>query len=264
MSMDVSNFLRHSYIKINRYILNRKFLAILGGPLKGYKWNTSCSYDYITGNYEDGVALETITKWLHADSVFYDLGANVGYYSFLANKIIKNGVIYAFEPVPRNTTIFQAHLKLNENKIKYQNINLLPYAISNKDQIVVFSNDDDCAEGNSYVNSSFYTKRNNTFEVKSYSVDSLVESGYNKPDIIKIDVEGAEYDVLLGAVKTLTQYRPKILLATHDCHVPGVQKKCVDFLEEMGYTLTRMDASIKKISGLDDYIAVHTTQIINN
>ena len=70
--------------------------------------------------------------------------------------------------------------------------------------------------------------------------------------------------MLLGAVKTLTQYRPKILLATHDCHVPGVQKKCVDFLEEMGYTLTRMDASIKKISGLDDYIAVHTTQIINN
>ena len=116
MSMDVSNFLRYSYIKINRNILNRKFLTILGCPLKGYKWNTSCSYDYITGNYKDGVALETITKWLHADSVFYDLGANVVYYSFFANKIIKNGVIYAFEPIPRNTTIFR-HI-LNSMKIK--------------------------------------------------------------------------------------------------------------------------------------------------
>jgi FkbM family methyltransferase len=259
--MDILNLTQNWYIKINRYIFKRKFLKIFAGPLKGYKWNTSSNYDYITGRYEDGETQQEISEWFKPESVFYDLGANVGYYSFFANQFISSGVIYAFEPIPVNAAIFQSHLKLNSKKIKNQNIQLLPFAVSDKEQTVIFTNNSNLAEGNTYVKSSLHGTPSGTLEVKSYSIDSLVENGYRIPDIIKIDVEGAEYDVLLGAVKTLEQYKPKLLLATHDCHVPGIKDRCVQFLETRGYVLTHLDSSAKIISGLNDYLAVHVNQL---
>ena len=259
--MDILNFIQNWYIKINRYVFKRKFLKVFAGPLKGYKWSTNSNYEYITGKYENGIIQEEISEWFKSDTVFYDLGANVGYYSFLANQFIITGEIYAFEPVPRNTAIFQSHLKPNSNKIKNQNIHLLPFAVSDKEQTVIFSDDINFTEGNTYVKSAILSQPNNTLEVKSYSIDGMIENGYKIPDIIKIDVEGAEFDVLTGAVKTLEQYKPKLLLATHDCHVPGINKRCVQFLEERGYILIHMDTSAKIIGGLDDYLAVHVSQL---
>ena len=259
--MDILNVIQNYYIKINRYVFNRKFLRIFAGPLKGYKWNTSTNYDYIKGKYEDGETQIEIKEWLKYDTVFYDLGANVGYYSFIANQIITTGVIYAFEPIPANAAIFKSHLKLNDKRISNKNIHLSQFAVSDKEQTLVFSNNRNLAEGNTYVKSSLHKIPSERLEVKSYSIDNLIENGYRIPDIIKIDVEGAEYDVLLGAVNTLEIHKPKLLLATHDCHVQGIKDKCVQFLEARGYILKHMDSSAKLISGLDDYLAVHINQL---
>ena len=93
--------------------------------------------------------------------------------------------------------------------------------------------------------------------VQCHSVDGLVKKGYPAPDVIKIDVEGAEYDVLKGARETLVSKKPKILLATHDYHLPGVQQQCKDFLKNLGYSLTVVPGHNKIYAGLDDYIAIH-------
>ena len=50
----------------------------MAGPLKGYLWSTASSYDYILGEYEDPATLKLFMSWLKPDSVFYDVGANVG------------------------------------------------------------------------------------------------------------------------------------------------------------------------------------------
>lgn len=136
-------------------------------------------------------------------------------------------------------------------------IELLPYAVSDKEKEVIFSNNETAIEGNTYVNSELHTRSSKDLVVKCFSVDGLLESGYLAPDVIKIDVEGAEYDVLRGAKGALKKYRPKILLATHDCHLPGVQKLCVDFLQGLGYELKLLSNENKIMAGLDDYIAIH-------
>ena len=255
--MTIKKRIYFTYIQIIRYVFRKKFITIFGNPLKGYTWSTRYNYEYLTGDYEEKDTLDRFCSWLREDSVFYDLGANVGYYSFIANQFISKGKIYSFEPMPPNIDTFNAHLKLNRKKLINNSINLMPYAVSDKEKEVVFSSSNMSTEGNTYVNSALHSNSEKNLRVKCFSVDGLLEQGYPTPDIIKIDVEGAEFDVLRGAEQTIKKYHPKILLATHDCHIPGVRKLCVDYLHQLGYKMELLSNENKIMAGLDDYIAIH-------
>ncbi len=242
-------------------MLGKKFLPIMNGPLKGYLWSTASSYEYILGNYEDPKTMEAFLSWLKTDSVYYDIGSNIGFHALTANQVITTGKIYAFEPMPAIREIFENHIKLNSKLIFSNNIKLFPVAISNKEGEVEFSNDIDHRDGNTYIEDSYvFSAAKSKITVQCQSIDGLLKLGYESPTIIKIDVEGAEYDVLKGAIHTLEQYRPNILLATHDCHLPGVQEKCVHFLQELGYQLQHTGKHNKHMDGLDDYIAIHKSK----
>lgn len=230
----------------------------MAGPLKGYRWTTGSSYEYLIGNYENPAMLTAFASWVKPDSVFYDLGANIGFHSLLANRYISKGKIYAFEPLPSNAALFNEHLRLNKKLISNDNIQFFPIAISDKEKDIRFSNDPVQKDGNTYVNSSpVYSNAADHIEVKARSIDELLKDGFAAPDIIKIDVEGAELEVLKGAVDTLQQYKPYLLLATHDYHLPGVQAACVSFLKDLGYTLQHTGNYNQQMQGIDDYIAFH-------
>ena len=249
--------LKPIYIKICRYLLGKKFMKVMEGPLKGYLWTTASSYAYLLGNYEDPATLGEFIGWLQADTVFYDLGGNIGFYALLANRYITTGKIYSFEPMPASRMIFEKHLAINRAQIQYHNIRLLPLVISDREKELAFSNETWQMEGNTYITTSpNFKKATHTISVKCHSIDELVRLGYDPPDVMKIDVEGAEYDVLQGSVDTLKRYRPRILLATHECHLPGVRENCVRFLESLGYVLQHTGKHNKRMEGLDDYVAI--------
>ncbi len=235
----------------------------MAGPLKGWLWSTGSSYEYILGNYEDPQIVETFCSWLKPDTIFYDLGGNVGFYALMANRVISSGKIYSFEPLPWVRSIFEQHIALNKKFIQRDNIHILPFAISDHEKEVSFSNNIDQRDGNTYIKSSEnYTNSSQTSMVKCYSIDELMQQGYDRPDIIKIDVEGAELDVLKGAINTIKQYKPNIVLATHNCHLPGVRDQCIALLQELGYVVKHTGYYHKTPeSGLDDYIAVHQTKL---
>jgi len=246
------------YIKTARYLFGQKFMKVMAGPLRGYRWTTRSSYEYIIGNYEDPAVLETFCSWLKPNTVFYDLGGNVGFYAILANRFITEGKIYSFEPLPAVRAVFEKHLAINQKLLINNNISILPFAIADEEREISFSNNAKQQDGNTYIKgSSVYAAAKDIIWVKAFPIDGLLQKGYEPPDIIKIDVEGAEYDVLCGAVNTLQQYKPNILLATHDCHLPGVKDKCIDLLQELGYIIKHTGHYNKQVEGLDDYIAVH-------
>lgn len=246
------------YIKFNRYILGKQFLPIMNGYLKGYQWTTQRDYGYILGTYENPKTLKYFIDWCKKDTVLYDIGANVGYHAFIANLFVTDGRIYSFEPIPANISLFNKHLKLNKEKMPDHNISLLTFAIADKEKEVQFSNNEKATDGNTYIASSqVYKQADEILTVQCFSIDNLIEKDYEPPTILKIDVEGSELDVLKGAINALTTYKPNILLATHDSHLPGIKEKCISFLENLGYVLEHAGKHNKQAEGLDDFIAIH-------
>jgi len=232
----------------------------MAGPLKGYLWPVSRNYDYITGSFEPAEVVKEFCSWFTPSTVFYDIGSNIGYYSFIANTLIVSGKIYAIEPTAFNNDLFEQLVRLNSRRMAVNNIRLLAFAISDTQKEVAFSCNTVFAEGNTYVT----TGENYTGEkvtVQCYSIDGLLQMGYAAPDIIKIDIEGAEYDALLGATNTLKKYTPHILIATHNCIEKGIKEKCVQYLEGLGYVLKHTGYQNKAMDGLDDYLAVHKEKL---
>ena len=227
-------------------------MKILSGPLKDFQWTTAMNYEYLTGTYISPDELKIIKKVLDKkEAAFYDIGANVGYYSITVARLLPQCIIFAFEPMPQHLQHLKNHIAINKTAvIQIQNV-----AVSGISSELVFSNDKN-SEGNTYKNQSpLFKKSTSTIKVKSITLDDFVSFGHKPPTLLKIDAEGAELDVLNGAAKTIAKYKPVIMLATHDCHVPGIKNKCKEFLSSMNYRITPIGSAEKYLQGLEDFLA---------
>ena len=248
------------YIRFIRLVLRRRFMPVMHGPLKGKQWTTSMNYDYLTGTYLGEDEIRSMQHALAAPgAAFYDIGANVGYFSLSVAVLFPHVNIMAFEPVEEHLRLFRQHMDLND----IHRIQIFPMAVAGHTGKVMFSNLGK-HEGNTYKKDSALVEEGVfSIAVDATTVDDFVAAGNKPPSLLKIDVEGAELDVLKGAKQTLEQYHPDILLATHDVHIAGIRQACVDFLEGMGYSLTPVGAHNKAFAGLDDYFATYKPAISN-
>lgn len=217
-------------------------VPILQGPLRGKLW--------VKGSSDNGCWLGSfeyqkqrlMSSMLHAGDTMYDVGANVGYYALLAShKVGPTGRVIAFEPLPANVRLVQRHLRLN----RVRNVSVQEVAVSDHEGLARFAPHASNAMGK--------LSEAGTLEVEMLSLDSLSETGqFPEPNLIKIDVEGAELGVLRGASHLLARARPTILLATHGAEV---HRQCCDFLRGAGYELRPIDPSVASISTTDEIIA---------
>jgi len=232
------------YLAIKRGV---EFVKINRGPLKGYLWTpTTDFYRYCLGIHEVHLSTSLVSN-LKSDSVFYDLGANAGYYSLIASTKIDEGAIYGFEPVDKSIKYFRAHLVKNQ----ITNVEIISKGISDSCKEIYFTATDHIS-GNGYKNIQDEPK--DLLKVDCLSIDSFVEEYRAKPPtIIKIDIEGAELDALKGSENTLKEFRPLIYLATHDDIVPNITRECIEFLERLGYTVNQ-SGDEKDSKGQFDFI----------
>jgi FkbM family methyltransferase len=142
---------------------------------------------------------------IKADSIVLDLGANVGTFSLKAAKITQpNGKVIAVEPIP---FIFD-NLKTNVRLNGFQNIVLINAAAADKDGEAKLN------LGINYHTSSSIVRAEsgNSILVKTVSIDNVLKlENIPKLDLIKMDIEGAEYLAIRGMKEALIKYRPLIL-----------------------------------------------------
>lgn len=226
--------LRALYLLALKKLLGQKVtvLTVMNGPLKGYHWKftSRTNNEMILGTWEPEMQ-DIFSRYIKPGHVVYDLGAHQGFLTALAGKLVgEKGNVYSFEPFPYNFQFLSENIKLN----KPQNITLFQAAVSDKAGTLEFSNSiHDTA--NTYLKQSPEFKEN-LLQVKAVSLDELVDNKtVRPPDFIKIDVEGAEWDVLQGSRKLFSSHSPVVYLETHNVHNAGVDQQCLDWLQAQGY-----------------------------
>ncbi|MBK7130551.1 MAG: FkbM family methyltransferase [Crocinitomicaceae bacterium] len=225
------------------------FSRIKAGYGRGILWSHLVSDTrYLTGNYESELA-EWLVSNLKLGKSFIDIGANAGYFSLIAEKyaIRSDQKIIAVEPLPYNVNLIQDHLLKNQSS----KIEVVNCAVSSSCGVVEFS-DSGNPSANTYVKESSLYISYPKIKVNTITLDHLIEKYELKDFVVKIDVEGAELDALIGFAESLNKYKPELILATHDCHVPGVEKACLNLLASHGYTAVPLH-EMKEVTGQKDY-----------
>ncbi|MGI9628326.1 MAG: FkbM family methyltransferase [Longimicrobiales bacterium] len=204
-------------------------LPILLGPLKGSWWAPGSGGKLgrlYLGTYEDDQTPLFCRHVSKGDTVL-DLGANVGYYTLLASRLVgPTGRVIACEPEPLNAAYLRRHVRKN----RLTNATVLQTAIGAESGSVRFTRGLGRSRG--HINAG------GELSVPVDTLDRIVAAHDVVPNVMKIDVEGAEFDLLEGGMATLRDYKPVIFLSTHG---RDVHASCCSLLTEIGYRLTVID-----------------------
>jgi FkbM family methyltransferase len=156
----------------------------------------------------------------------YDVGANVGFYSIIAAHLAgPAGRVVAFDPLRQNAEMIEHNARLNH----FTHISVHEIALGNDDGKAEFL----VSKNPSWGRLKIAGRPAGVIAeemVPVRCIDSLARDGLSTADVMKIDVEGAEAEVLQGARQTLRSTRPILFIDLH-----GTNEKVATLLRELDY-----------------------------
>ena len=217
---------------------------------------------YTNSVYEPEVT-SIMSSILEAGNTFFDVGANLGYYTLLASKRVGfHGQVHAFEPAPQQ---FE-HLSLNVRINRATNVVLNNVALSEApgEREMLFS------LGWNQGTHSFGVAEGATMTglVRCRTIDEYVASNRIKQiDVLKVDVEGAELLVFRGAEKTIRSFSiPVIFFEACEHHSRALGNTTIEvksYLRHLGYDIFRLngDSGFERTEDVEEefanLIAIH-------
>jgi FkbM family methyltransferase len=211
----------------------RATIARAGLPLHRFRmwldWHRG--QDYILGLHEPE-AIDSLRQSLKPGNCCVDVGANFGYYTIsMARWVGPGGLVVAFEPFPKNFEVLEKNVRLNG----LHNVRLEPFAVAfRNDSVPLTYESEEPLSATPSVNAYAVCGKREQIRVPARSLDRYMADLGRVPDLIKIDVEGAELGVLRGAREILESVRPILLLEVHDWGSPDA-REVIDFLSECAY-----------------------------
>lgn len=215
--------------------------TVLRGPLRGLKYVVAPG---MGATYAFGSKAYGAVRWarrLRPGMVVYDIGANCGQASLMfAHLVGERGRVFSFEPSPRPYELLLRNVELNGLSTRVSARQLAIAASSGRAQFL-------CADGSptqsklGHVEPTYVIDHTRAIEVETVTLDALTAlPELPPPDVVKIDVEGAAAEVLLGARRTLVQHKPAVYIELH-----GIEEQMGvrDHLQGAGYRLWREDGS---------------------
>lgn len=153
----------------------------------------------------------------------FDVGAHAGYYTLMFSRLVgTKGRVLSFEANPDNANNLRKHLLIN----RLQNVEVIEAAVCDQSGEAYFATN---------TNRSRYgymgTLAETGTRVRTIHLDS-----FPAPDLIKMDIEGAETLALTGASRILSEHKATIFLALHE----GAFETAPSVLEKHGYTIDRI------------------------
>jgi FkbM family methyltransferase len=219
--------------------------VIRNGPARGLRIDaTGTLFSFALGTCDpDEQAF--LVEQLRAGGVFYDLGANVGFFSLLAARLVgPTGHVVAFEPSPANAAQWRRNIAMNG----FANATLVEAAVSSEPgagRLDVATP----ARGEHRLVRDDDGAREGLVAVRLVSVDGYrADAGLPMPDAIKVDVEGAEIDALRGAHATIREARPAVLVEVHTGVGPRFAEYFEDELAPLGYRASELGGGAMRTS----------------
>jgi FkbM family methyltransferase len=194
---------------------------------------------WLRGLYHEPFVLGCFARLTRRGDVFYDVGSNIGLYVRLLSSHLGVKQVIGFEPMTENREILLRNVELG----KLDGVTIFPYALSDRnyqEQLQI----DDCMSGSAALNSvtegkaavgrQLYGLGPKTEPVQVKTLDSLIEEEHlPPPNLIKIDIEGAEGRMLRGARGTLLKHHPRLIV---ECHGIAASQEVFESLDSAGYT----------------------------
>jgi FkbM family methyltransferase len=193
--------------------------------------------------------LAFLTKFLQNGDTFIDVGANLGLFSILAGwKVKAAGMVYAFEPSIENFQKLKENISLNG----FTNIHPFCLGISDKSETKLLHSFN---AGHGALSSYSRQGREDysPVETRTISLTTFVrDEKVKKIDAIKIDVEGWELPVLIGAEEILVQHdAPLLMIEFNDSNARNAGFSCQEIFDRLvgyGYDLYKYDATVGKLA----------------
>jgi len=165
-----------------------------------------------------------------------DVGAHIRYYTLLgARQVGPGGRVHAFETDPWTFALLRRNVDAN---LFADRVTALPVALSNAESSVELFRDPANAVAPSFAKANLRTE-GQPYTVRTTTLDAvLAEQGVRKLDVVKMDVQGAEEWVLLGAKRILTTMHPIVIFESWPAGPPllGLSPNGAwDFLDSLGY-----------------------------
>ncbi len=213
----------------------------------------------LTKNLEyDRLTKSIMKKVIQKDSNCIDIGCHKGEILQFILKLAPQGKHFAFEPIP------YLYDQLN---VKFKNqATILPFALSDKSGQTTFNLVKN-APAYSGINKRKYAVENPEIEeiqVELKQLDEVIPAE-TKIDLIKIDVEGGEFDVLKGAKKILQNHHPILVF---ECGIGASEfygtkpKEIFQYLTDLNYNISTLGAFMKQSAPLT--ISEFENAFINN
>lgn len=195
-----------------------RLVTALAGPLKGRQIVLNLRYQWSLwlGFYEQSIrhALESL---LRDGDTIYDVGAHVGYFSMVSAVRSPHGQVYAFEPNPANLRMLTGTVEANPD-LNIEIIARAAGAARTEAEFVVYENGHDVSNPSLLGRLAKVAPAGDThtrITVEVVDLDSFAAESKSWPDVVKIDVEGAEGFVLSGMTGILDKARPRLIIEVH-------------------------------------------------
>jgi len=205
------------------------WVQVQNGPAEGL-WlhlNPRTGKTYFEGGGEPEVQA-ALQQHLRVGMTFYDIGANIGFFSLLAARLVgREGRVVAFEADPEIAARLREHVERNAFSV----ITVVEKAVWSESGPVFFARADPANSPDRGLGHVVSSVAVDTIPASGVSLDDFVRTP-PAPDFLKCDVEGAEVEVFRGAERLLKEKRPGIIC---EMHSEETQRILLEQFSRLGY-----------------------------
>ena len=195
----------------------------------------------VKGRWEPELS-HKLAQYIKSGDTFVDIGSNIGYHALFSASLLKNtGKVIAFEPIKSLAHQIEESVEANQ----FDNVEVYQVGLGDKIENLNLYVRDENMGGSSlseYENLNI-VRASSVQTVNIKTLDTLFPPE-TRVDVIKIDVEGYEFEALKGAENLLREQKPVIFMEFspifYKLDYPGKASELITFLESFGYSFETM------------------------